>query len=89
MATEYPPHDKKFRISELKLGDVLEMFDGPYSTATVIQATDESVKVFRAYIHVNETEYTQGLIPYFGHEEVTFFRTCSCTFRVYKRVDIA
>lgn len=73
-------------VAELKLGDVVQWFDGPFGTAIVVQATDKEIKLFRPYGTTAAFEYGDHMtIPYTGHETGTYFRDSKQTFLVYHR----
>ena len=60
------------KVSELVLGDVVKLFDSPFGWGTVVEVTDEVVKVFRPYVHINDFTYTGGVLHYVGHEYSTY-----------------
>jgi len=67
------------KAKELKLGDVVELGDGGYMTATVIKIkkttfehrTEQAslITFFRPYVHTSNVETTAGIIPYIGFEQ--------------------
>lgn len=64
----------KMTPSELVLGDKVQVVEGPFGWGTVVEITDEIVKVFRPYVHISDFTYTGGVLHYVGHEYVTYFR---------------
>jgi len=58
-------------ISELQLGDVVELFEGAYGTATVKSIRD-GVTLFRPYATTSDFSMGGTVICYTGIEEVTF-----------------
>jgi len=67
---------KTVSVSELRLGDVVEMAGlsderelGAYKCSTVIRVTDAEVTLFRPYVHTADFTTTAGVIPYIGTEE--------------------
>ena len=58
--------------NELCLGDVVECFEGPYGTGTVVKITNEYVRVFRVYVHVSDFSYTGGVMHYTGSETIDY-----------------
>jgi hypothetical protein len=66
MMTEALP--RKVTAAELKVGDVVEMFDGPWSTAIVKQVADNKVHLFRPYGTTADFTCTGGVICYTGIE---------------------
>jgi len=78
--------------SELKLGDVVELFDGPFGTATVKQIKDGSVTFFRPYVATANFSCTGGVICTIGIEEfsravtdVDVPRKYQATFKLWRR----
>lgn len=78
--------DKEVRLCDLELGDVVELFEGPYGHATVKKITDDQVTFFRPYVHHDDFSYTGGVICYIGIEEVAFFKSDS-TIRLARKAD--
>lgn len=70
MNTEYP--HKELPGNELRIGDVVQLFDGPFSTAIVKNVTEFEVEFFRPYGVHSDVAYTNGVITYTGTE--TFHR---------------
>lgn len=69
-------------MKNLKLGDRVELFEGAYGTATVIQIEDDKVTFYRPYIHTSDFSYTGGVIPYIGTETCIFLMTPDKTFNL-------
>ena len=59
---------RKIIAAELKVGDVVEMFDGPWSTAIVCQVDEDRVHLFRPYGTTADFICTGGVICYTGIE---------------------
>lgn len=67
---------KKVKVSELKLGDIIRLFDGPYSDATVVNLYADGVKVIRPFIHTSDfTVSGPSVLHYIGTETVTLYYT--------------
>jgi hypothetical protein len=75
-------------LAELRLGDVVELFDGAYGTATVKQITDEFVLFFRPYAATADFSTTSGVICYTGIEECKYFLYSTARFKIYSRTDL-
>ena len=59
----------KVKMQELKAGDVIQLFEGAYGTATVKQVKDGMVSVFRPYTHTADFSYSGNrVICYVGIE---------------------
>lgn len=72
--------------NELRLGDVIQCFEGAYGTGTVTQVTETEIVVTRPYIQVSDFSYTGGLIPYTGLETIRMSRDVERDpFLVYNR----
>lgn len=71
--------------SELKLGDVVELFDGPFATATVKQIKDGLVHFHRPYSHGGDFTCTAGIICYTGLEEFSASVTSTSTYKLWRR----
>ena len=73
--------------AELKLGDVVELFDGPFATAIVRQIEDGKVTFFRPYGTHSDTVYTGGVIPYTGIEDFHVFTYGTSTYKLWRHAD--
>lgn len=78
----------KLKTTELKLGDVVQVFDGAYGTATVKQIRDGMITFFRPYTQTADFSYTGGVICYIGFEEFTRFHSDDQEWIVYHRVEL-
>lgn len=67
------------KVSDLALGDVVEAFDGPWSSAVVKRITGDSVELFRPYGVSEDFEYTGGVICYIGLETFPVWKTQTIT----------
>lgn len=80
--------------AELKLGDVVELFDGPYGTATVKQIKDNEVTFFRPYAQAENWSYTGGVLCLVGIEEFSrpitdhLKREYNAQYKVWKRGNV-
>jgi hypothetical protein len=85
--TTYP--NKEFIVADLRLGDVVKQFEGPFGTAIVEKITADAVTLFRPYGTTCGFTYAhapRGLtICYHGREETTFLLTDKAHFLVYQR----
>ena len=72
-------------VSELQLRDVVKLFDGDYSYATVYRITDTQVFMIRPYIHTSEFITTSGVITYIGHEDIIYQLNSSREFELVSR----
>lgn len=86
--TTYP--HKEFAVRDLRVGDVLKQFEGPFGTAIVEKITAEAVHLFRPYGAT--AGFTYGdfaprgqTICYHGREETVFLLTDKAQFLVYQR----
>lgn len=77
------------RLNDLKLADVVEVFEGPFGTAVVTQITDDEVIFHRPYAVTGDFSYTGG-VPYsVGNEVCKYIRGDSRhTFKVWQRKDL-
>lgn len=81
---------EKVKAGDLKLGDVVRLFDtGPFGDGVVRQIvhTDKgefAVHVFRPYATTGDFSYTGGVIPYIGVEEVTLYSETGDVVRMQK-----
>lgn len=74
--------------SELRLADVVEVFAGPYGTATVRQIKDDQVYFFRPYTRSDDFAYTGGVICYTGIEEFSVSVDTPTPFKLYHRKEL-
>lgn len=73
------------KTNELKLGDVVKAFDGPFGTAIVKQIENGLVYFFRPYAVTADFNYTGGVICYTGTEEFGRSLTDKQDWVVYQR----
>jgi hypothetical protein len=74
--------------NELKLGDVVEAFEGPYGTATVKQIKDDIVTFFRPYVANENWSHTGGVLCYVGIEEFSTTRSNHSYWKVLRRGEV-
>lgn len=90
-----PPEREKFpqviELKDLRLADVVELFEGPFGTAVVTQITADEVTMHRPYGVTSEWSYTGG-VPYsVGNEVVKYLlssRPGHYKFKVWQRKDL-
>ena len=64
----------KTKVSDLKLGDKVKLFDGAYGTATVYQITEDYVMVWRPFVKTEDFSYSGNrVIPYVGIEDFSLY----------------
>lgn len=78
----------KLPIRDLKLADVVQLYEGPWGTATVTQVTDDVVHMERPYGTTVDFSSTSGVIAYIGHEHVRYPRDSSHILLVWERKDL-
>ena len=62
---------KRVKVADLRIRNVIRLFEGAYGIATVYRINeDKSVQVWRPYITTANFEYTGGVIPYIGLEDL-------------------
>ena len=79
------------RVSDLKIGDVVElafMAGSPFRTAVVRNVTHSEVLLFRPYVHMSDVAYSNGIICYHGHEEICITRNSTLKILLRERRDI-
>lgn len=78
-------------LTELRLADVVELFDGPFGTAVVTQITADEVILYRPYGVTGDWSYTGG-VPYSVGNEVCKYLLSSTKghykFKVWQRKDL-
>lgn len=78
-------------LTELRLADVVELFDGPFGTAVVTQITADEVILHRPYGVTGDWSYTGG-VPYSVGNEVCRYLLASTPghykFKVWQRKDL-
>jgi len=76
-------------VSELRLADVVEIFEGPFGTGIVRQITDDVVTIMRPYGVTGDFSYTGGVLYLVGNEECRYLLSDTRTvFRVYQRKEL-
>lgn len=74
--------------SELRLGDVIKTFDGPWGTAIVKNVTEHEVELFRPYGHNADFSMTSGILCYVGIEQYKIPKDSKMQYEVYRRQEI-
>jgi hypothetical protein len=59
---------------DMKLGDVVECYKGPFSTAVVEKVTDNMVHLFRPYARANDVAYGDTVTCLTGVEHFSVWR---------------
>ena len=73
-------------VCDLRVGDVVKWFDGPFGTAIVEQVTADEVKLFRPYGTTSGFTYSGNkTICYHGSESGTYSSSSKEQFLVYQR----
>jgi len=72
-----PP--KKIKGIELQLRDVVQAFEGPFSTAVVTKIDEHSVYLFRPYVQTSDYSGTWGVTPLIGIETYSIGKTTEVT----------
>lgn len=75
--------------AELKLGDVIQVLDGPFGTAIVSKVERDEIKLYRPYGTNADFSCTSGVICYVGIEEFSVPRSQTKTYFVYDRQELA
>ena len=88
--SERSAHDfvTRAKVTELRLADIVELFEGPYGTGTVRQITAEQVTIARPYGVTGDFSYTGGVPFSVGVEECKYLLSSSATFKVYQRKEL-
>jgi|ERR1035437_7708623 hypothetical protein len=99
-ADERADHDRDLRkheprypllrqaVTDLKLADVVELFEGPFGTGVVRQITKEQVIISRPYGVTGDFSYTGGVSFSVGVEECKYFLSSHHTFTVFQRKEL-
>lgn len=74
--------------AELRLADVVQLFDGPFGTGTVTQIADGQVTIMRPYGATADFSTTGGVIHYTGLETVKYWFESSARLLVYSRKEL-
>jgi hypothetical protein len=85
MPAEFP---RMMKVNELKLGDVVELFEGPFGTAIVSEvAPDNGVRFYRPYGHHNDVAFGTRVSCYVGIEDFARPMSDTATIKVWRRAD--
>jgi hypothetical protein len=84
-STEYP--NREFKLDELKAGDVVKVFEGPWGTGIVKNIDEDSVTFFRPYGSASDYAYTGGVICFTGTEVFSRGLPSTQTIYVYQRTN--
>lgn len=76
---------------QLRLGDVVKTskLDEAFTTATVINVTEDEVTLFRPYVHTSDYSHTSGVTPYIGFEQYKLSRNHGRPVFLYSRKELA
>lgn len=76
---------------QLRLGDVVKTskLDEAFTTATVINVTEDEVTLFRPYVHTGDYSHTGGVTPYIGFEQYKLSRNHGRPVFLYSRKELA
>lgn len=74
-------------FADLKLADIVELFEGPYGTGTVRQIKDGIITIARPYGVTGDFSYTGGVPFSVGVEECTYHQNTS-TVKLWQRKDL-
>ena len=86
MTTEYP--NRSMSMNELRIGDVVKVFDGPWDTSIVKNVTEKEVTFFRPYGTTADFTCTGGVICYTGIEEYSIPLPSDKNVFVYQRQEL-
>jgi hypothetical protein len=75
-------------IKELRLGDVVQVWDGPWGTATIHQIADDCVFFERPYGARADFSFTGGVLCYVGIERFHYRIDSDSTIGVWSRADL-
>lgn len=78
----------KIKANELKLGDTVELFSGPWGTGIVKHVTETDVTFFRPYGTTADFSCGDNVICYIGIEEFSRPRSNTDTYTVYSRKEL-
>ena len=76
------------KVSELKLADIVELFEGPFGTGTVRNITKEAVYISRPYGVTGDFSYTGGVPFSVGVEDCIYPLSSSHVLKVYQRKEL-
>lgn len=84
-----PVYPMTVKIADMRLADVVELFEGPFGTAVVTQITDDEVIFHRPFGVTGDFSYTGG-VPYsVGNEVCKYLRSSTrYEFKVWQRKDL-
>lgn len=75
-------------VCELQLADVVQVLEGPWGTATVVQIKDNIIHLERPYGTTADFSYTGGVIAYVGLERFTMFADSKTTVTLWQRKEL-
>lgn len=76
------------KAADLKLADVVELFEGPFGTGVVRQIRDDVVTISRPHGVTADFSYTGGVLYSTGVEEVVYSVRSDHVFKVWQRKDL-
>lgn len=78
------------RPDEMRLGDVIQCFNGPFGTGVVVKITDDAVTIHRPYAITSDFSYGSepSVIPYQGSETLSYWKTDRLKTVVWERKEI-
>jgi hypothetical protein len=78
---------KTVKVSDLRLGDVVQCFDAPWGTGIVKKIGEDGATIFRPYGTTADFAYSGGVLCYVGTEEYTVSRNSEIV--LYERKELA
>lgn len=75
----------RFKASEMKLGDTVKLFDGPFGYGVVNQIAEGQVHIFRPYATTADFSYGEYVTPYVGIENFSLFTSSDNMYEVPER----
>jgi hypothetical protein len=88
VSTHTPKYGDRIRICDLRLGDVIQVLDGPWGTATVRQIKNGIVYMDRPYGTSADFSCTSGVICYIGCEHIEYPASSANLVTFWSRKDL-
>ena len=78
----------RVKSDDLRLADVVRLFDGPFGWAIVMKIDEGGVHFYRPYAVTEGFSYTGGVLAYVGIEQFSRPRSEDCEYEVFQRKEL-
>lgn len=78
----------KTKAADMRLGDIVSTFDGPFNTSIVAKVTADMVTLQRPYMRANEAAYGEQVTCFTGIETFALWRSSDVDYTIWHRGEV-